>query len=175
MGDRKNIFDEFEPLIVIGGLIWLYYKFDKGVIPQMEKAGASLYEMMHPDEKGHANDLPEKQLSRPVLLDLMTRAGFPDPEMAVAIALAESGGFPSEITDTRNRPLKPHTRPELSVGLFQINLLAHPSYTIEQMQDPGQNALAALKISKAGTDWSPWSVYKSGRYKLFLRRSGGRS
>lgn len=159
-------------IILIG--IWLFKQLENPVnqaIEKLEQGGVNLYEAVHDDE-GHKKDLPEKQLSHPVLLDLATRAGFPDPEMAVAIALAESGGFPSEIANTSR---------EYSVGLWQINLKAHPSYAKEQLLDPGQNALAAFAISKGGTDWRPWSVWwldaskrvgpGQGRYKLFLRRT----
>lgn len=169
--------DEQTALIVLG-IVWLYNKLGdpvSSVIKAAEKEGADLYESLHAGERGHMKDLPEKQLSRPVLLDLATRAGFPDPQVAVAIALAESGGFPGSIADTPR---------EYSIGLWQINVKAHPQYDNLQWRawllDPGYNAQAAFKISKEGTDWRPWSTWwkdprkrigpGEGRYKLFLRR-----
>lgn len=88
------------------------------------------------------------------------RAGFPNPAMATAIALAESGGNPNAIADTPR---------EYSVGLWQINLRAHPRYTKADMLDPTKNAAIAYELSKHGTDWTPWSTYKNGAYKRYLK------
>jgi len=148
-------------LWAIGALI-LYEE----IRPSLERAGevlkqggAKLYEATHPAEQAHKDDLPGHQYTREALTDLVIRTGFPDARMAVAIILAESGGVPNARTRSSR---------EDSVGLFQINLKAHPQYTAEEMADPGRNALAALAISKRGTDWRPWSVYKSGAYRRYL-------
>ncbi len=92
-------------------------------------------------------------------IELLARAvGFPDPELAAAIALAESSGDASAIGDGGK-----------SVGLWQINTAAHPEFQRSDLVDPTFNAQAALGISKRGTDWKPWSTYNSGSYKRFLR------
>jgi hypothetical protein len=98
------------------------------------------------------------RLSKEVILQIATRAGFPDPRVATAIALAESGGNPAARLNT--------TR-EDSVGLWQINTRKHP-YTPEEMVDPIKNAAAAFQISNKGTNWRPWSTYKTGSYRKFL-------
>ena len=123
----------------------------------MQQGGASLYEVLHPSEANHANDLPGKQLPREAVLAIATLAGFPDPKLATAIALAESGGVPNALMRSSR---------EVSVGLWQINTMVHP-YTPEDMREPMKNATAAFKISKGGTDWRPWSAFKNGRYKQF--------
>lgn len=136
--------------------LWVVSKYSWQIVPQLEQSGAQFYEWLHNDA-GHMKDLPGKQLSRATLLVIARAAKFPDPKLAVAIALAESGGVTNAVL--RNER-------EYSVGLWQINTNVHP-YTPEAMADPTQNALAAFAISKGGTDWRPWSTYKNGAYKKF--------
>jgi Lysozyme like domain len=97
-------------------------------------------------------------LTREAVLQIATRAGFPDPKLASAIAFAESAGMPEAVLRTLR---------EFSVGLWQINTLVHP-YSVQDMRDPIKNAAAAFAISKSGTTWSPWSTYTSGKYRQFL-------
>jgi hypothetical protein len=123
----------------------------------LQQGGAQLYEVLHPDEANHANDLPGKQLPREAVLAIATLAGFPDPKLAAAIAMAESGGVPNAIARSSR---------EFSVGLWQINTKVHP-YTPAQMAEPMQNAAAAFKISKGGTSWKPWGAFTNGSYKKF--------
>jgi hypothetical protein len=93
--------------------------------------------------------------------NLAVHAGFPDPKLATAIALAESGGNPGA---------ELHTDREWSVGLWQINMWAHPGHSREQLLDPEYNARTAVRISRSGTNWKPWSAYNSGRYLRFMER-----
>lgn len=139
----------------LGGL-WLLSKYSWQIVPQLEQSGAQFYEWLHNDQ-GHMQDLPGKQLTRTALLAIAKAAGFPDPKLAVAIALAESGGVPNAVLRTDR---------EYSVGLWQINTKVHP-YTPADMANPTLNAAAAFKISKGGTTWTPWSTYKNGSYKKF--------
>jgi hypothetical protein len=93
------------------------------------------------------------------VLAIAKAAGFPDPKLAAAIAMAESGGVPNALASTAR---------EYSVGLWQINTLTHPSYSRDALTDPAKNAAAAFEISQGGTNWRPWSTYTSGKYKMFL-------
>jgi len=62
-----------------------------------------------------------------------------------------------------------------SVGLFQIRALDDPNAwgpedkvrIADRLRDPAYNAYAGYVISKQGTDWSKWSVFKSGAYLKF--------
>jgi len=126
------------------------------IVPALQNAGARLYDYLHNDA-GHVKDLPGKQLTRAAVLQIATRAGFPDPKLAAAIALAESGGVTGAILRSSR---------EYSVGLWQINTMVHP-YKVEDLKDPIKNAAAAFKISKGGTNWKPWSAYTNGTYKIF--------
>jgi hypothetical protein len=86
------------------------------------------------------------------LQDLAASVGFPPDVVptAAAIAKAESGGYP----DAYNT--------EGSWGLWQVNLPNHPEYAGDPsaLYDPTTNARAALKISRGGTDFSPWTTYR---------------
>jgi len=99
-------------------------------------------------------------------------------DVAAAIAEAESGGNPSAIANTAYpnlpgyHPPPPGAQPEYSVGLWQINLLAHPQYTASQMLTPRLNAIAAYAISNGGTDFSPWTTYTHDLYKSHLQSAG---
>lgn len=60
-----------------------------------------------------------------------------------------------------------------SIGEFQIRSLRDPSAwgpldkvrVASKLTDPAYNAQAAYVISKNGTDFTPWSAFKSGNYK----------
>ena len=100
---------------------------------------------------------------------LAVQTGFPDPYTAAAVAMAESKGDPAAVNDTRGRTdLPAGTQAEYSVGLWQVNVLAHPDYDAAKLADPATNASAALKISNGGTTWSAWSVYKDGSYRAYM-------
>ena len=86
----------------------------------------------------------------------------PDLQVAVAVALAESSGNPSAVGDTT-------ITPGGSIGLWQINLAAHPQYTAAQLTDPQANANAAYSIYQAaGNTFSPWSTYTNGAYSAYI-------
>lgn len=71
--------------------------------------------------------------------------------MAIAISLAESGGNTTVMSSAGD------------VGLWQINLAAHPQYNTSWLQNPANNAAAAYAISSGGTNWRPWcTAYADG-------------
>jgi hypothetical protein len=58
----------------------------------------------------------------------------------------------------------------IDVGLWQINVQAHPQYTQESLYDSGNNAKAAAEIlSTEGL--TAWSVVKNSTYLVFLPRA----
>jgi Lysozyme like domain len=123
----------------------------------LEDAGAKAYEWLHPSQRGHMDDLPGHQWTKQALMSLAARHGFPDPLLAAAIALAESGGVPGALGDNRE-----------SVGLWQIHMPSWPQFNYDDMRDPEKNAAAAMVISKQGTDWRPWSTFRNGTYRRFM-------
>ena len=50
--------------------------------------------------------------------------------------------------------------PEISCGLFQVNVLVHLEYTCEEMKNQEKNVLAAIKIYES-EGWKAW--YNSAR------------
>lgn len=86
-------------------------------------------------------------------------------EIAVAIALGESGGKTDAVGDTalQNATWGP------SIGLWQIRSLRAQSGTgqsrdASRLKDPKFNAQSMMEISGGGKNWKPWSVYTSGAY-----------
>lgn len=101
--------------------------------------------------------------------------GTPDTaDVASAIALAESKGDSAAIDNTNYprragyHPAPPGSSKEFSVGLWQINLLAHPTYTQADMLVALKNAQAAVAISNKGADFGAWSTYTNHAYRAFL-------
>lgn len=103
-----------------------------------------------------------------------SQAGFSGNNLniAVAVALAESGGNPSAHNNNA-------TTGDDSYGLWQINMidtlgpsraqaLGITSYSA--LFDPALNAKAAMMIYKS-QGWPGWSTYKRGDQKKFLARA----
>lgn len=126
---------------------------------KIERFGARTYDVVNNQQNTDLNhpDLPGSQLTREAILAIAKNAGFADPKLAAAIALAESGGVTNAIARSSR---------EISVGLWQINTLVHP-YSADDMRNPLKNARAAFKISKGGTDWKQWRAFTNGRYMQF--------
>ena len=92
------------------------------------------------------------------LVAMAVKAGFAGmaANIAAAIALAESSGNPDAIGDLSLG---------VSVGLWQINLKAHPHFTRFGLLKPQNNANAAFEVYRdAKNSFSPWSTYNSGAY-----------
>lgn len=108
-------------------------------------------------------------LSASQIAQYAANAGFSgdDLETAVAIALAESSGNPNANGDT-------NLTPGGSVGLWQINLKAHPEFAQVDLTDPQTNADAAYAVYvAAGYNFRPWSTYKSGAFAQYLSDAQG--
>lgn len=108
-------------------------------------------------------------LSKAEIANLAKGAGFTgnDVNIAVGVALAESGGNP--------RAHNPNP-PDNSYGLWQINMLGsmgpdrRKRYGLksnEDLFDPATNARVAYGIWK-GSGWKAWTTYTSGKYKANL-------
>ena len=68
--------------------------------------------------------------------------------MAADIAMAESGGNPNAISPTDD------------FGLWQINASNGSLATL----NPYENARSAIILSDDGTNWDPWTTYRTGAY-----------
>lgn len=96
-------------------------------------------------------------------------AGLSDEKarIAAAIAMAESGGNATEVTNDSD---------DYSFGLWQINMKGSmgPSrramYGLsknEDLLDPATNARVMSAISQQGQNFSAWTTYRDGDYKKF--------
>lgn len=112
-------------------------------------------------------------LSRSQLSGLAQSVGFTgnDVNIAVAVALAESGGNPRAYNGAGR---------DNSYGLWQINMIGSlgPARrkqfgltSNDQLYDPATNARAAFAIKK-GSGWSAWTTYTSGKYKRHMSGTG---
>lgn len=101
-------------------------------------------------------------MSRQQVYAVLRAAGF-DHEGAVhmvAIAQRESG-FNIEARANYPQGVSAGYGPEDSIGLFQVNMLAHPQYDPERLAtDPLYAAQAAYEISGGGTNFNPWTTNK---------------
>lgn len=102
-----------------------------------------------------------QKLSQAQMQSALRAAGWPDSLIVTmgAIGQAESSGWTGAVNDNRPR--------EYSVGVWQINLLAHPQYSEAQMNDPAQNAAAALAVYQV-QGLRAWGPYITGVYKKYL-------
>lgn len=92
-------------------------------------------------------------------------AGFPRYSwtVAVAVALAESSGNPTATNHNTNG--------STDYGLFQINSVHSDLLSKHNWQDPTDNARMALAISAHGNNWTPWTTFNNGRYRMYLPRA----
>jgi Lysozyme like domain len=109
--------------------------------------------------------MPQPALSFDEILGIAQAAGFSGNAAitATAIALAESSGHPDIVGDLN----LPNAGP--SYGLWQINSV-HPG--AEQAVDPAIGAKMAYDISAQGTNFRPWTTYRTGAYRRFLPAAG---
>jgi hypothetical protein len=84
--------------------------------------------------------------------------------IAVAVALAESGG----VVDKKSN--QPNADGSNDWGLWQINDRAH-AVSQEMKTNGGANWAAAYQISDRGTDWTPWTTYRTGAYLAFMAQA----
>lgn len=104
------------------------------------------------------------------LWQLAKAAGFSGSDLiiAVAVALAESGGNTSAIGD-RDIPVPGAA----SLGLWQINTYYHPEFgpDFNTLLDPATNAAAAFSVYRAaGNSFTPWTTFKNGAYASFVNQ-----
>lgn len=108
---------------------------------------------------GGGTDAPGR-MSLSELRAAAERAGFQgDPaNIIAATAMAESGGNPHAANE----------KGEHSYGVTQINADAHGPVAREALGNPDRAMELAYKISKGGTDFTPWTMFKNGGYKQYL-------
>jgi len=94
---------------------------------------------------------------------LARAAGFPDSQVAVAVAVAfaESAGYPTATNHNTNG--------SIDFGRWQINSVHGALLTTGSWCVPADNAAMAHTVwTRAGGSWTPWTTYNSGSYIAHL-------
>lgn len=84
-------------------------------------------------------------------------------QIAVAVALAESGGE-NKRSDVANHD------GSYDWGPWQLNDKAHQLSELAKT-NVGANWATAYQISDRGTNWQPWTTYNSGAYLAFMAQA----
>lgn len=137
-------------------LVVLSEKFEKALIVKK----IATYE--------NAPNLTDKEL-----LEVLSIAGFKGSSLKIAWAVskAESNGRPFSFNGN-------HKTGDSSYGIFQINMIGsngparRDKFNLDSNSDlfnPIKNAKIAYHMSNGGKNWSAWSAYRSGAYKLRLK------
>lgn len=119
------------------------------------------------------------QLTADQVAQLAKGVGLKGEAAAIAVAIAgfkgsPSGGESHGRTDALGDTTITNATWGPSVGLWQIRSLHRERQTgrsrdATRLRDPQFNARAMFEISSGGTNWQPWSVYKSGSYKANMK------
>jgi hypothetical protein len=101
----------------------------------------------------------------PTARDLAQKVGFQgdSADKIAAIALAESSG----------NPFAKNEKGEHSYGITMINADAHGPIAREAYGNPLRAMQLAYDVSKGGTDFTPWTVFKNGQYQKYLPAASG--
>lgn len=112
--------------------------------------------------------LAGNRLSASQIKTLWLNAGGPANEAVdmTAIALAESSGYTGAWNPGRSGRGGTNST-EYSVGIWQINTLAHRNYSVEQLKDPVINAQEAVRIFRLQGKRA-WGAWTDGRYRQYL-------
>lgn len=160
-------------------LLWAFGKKSDG------GGSSSMHNTTNPRTGRPIVNLGSLKWTQAQIRELATAHGFQDVANAVAISWRESaGGYVHATTDTRGMQpdeLRAYwgspAGPELSVGLWQINIAdkgnrkllgldvnGDPSLDVATYQDPDENAHAALVLSDGGKNWNAWRgpIVKAG-------------
>jgi hypothetical protein len=89
-------------------------------------------------------------------------------DVAAAVAMAESGGDPHAQGDPHGPSGPTPNGSSKSFGLWQVYTIAHPEYEAARLLEAEYNARAAYVISSGGTNWQPWTKYKTGAYRQYM-------
>jgi len=107
------------------------------------------------------------------LQQLAASVGFPDPALAAAVAMAESGGNPCAQGDpnigSSGYLCTGPNGTSKSMGLWQVDTDYNQQFDAASLLNPTYNAQAAYEISKHGTNWNPWTTYRTGAYRPWYK------
>jgi len=152
-------------MVVIIGTVFGGAEAERQAAASCGQQAPGLEEYDGPPLPGSEDYTPSFILNPRDIAQVAGGAGFVGDDLvtAVAVARAESGGHPSAI-NTKN------ANGSTDYGLWQINSVHIGSgFDPARYRDPAYNALWAYRVFEAaGKQWSPWTVYKTGKYREFL-------
>lgn len=123
-----------------------------------------------PTKEGEDNSVTERGVGpHKHIVDAARDAGFTGENLiiAVAVALAESGGDPRAVSPPNTVGKAAGSRDH---GLWQINDYYH-SFDKVLIYNAEYNAKQAFRIFTAGpprNSWNPWSTYRNGAYRKWM-------
>lgn len=88
-------------------------------------------------------------------------------QIAIAVALAESGGNPNATNQNKAGALVV----SIDRGLWQINNVYHNEVSDQCAFSPPCAAGSAYRISNGGSNWTPWTTYNTGAYQRYMSRA----
>lgn len=89
-------------------------------------------------------------------------------QTAIAVALAESGGNPNATNQNKNSAGQVTSTDR---GLWQINNVYHSEVSDSCAFSPACAATQTYRISSGGSNWTPWTTYKTGAYQKYMGRA----
>ena len=95
----------------------------------------------------------DKGAVRAEIARVYSPAGATAVRIATAVFTSESGGLRSNACSNTN-----------DWGIGQVNLTAHPQYSVDWLMDYRNNVQATWLISNQGTYWGAWTDYRNGNY-----------
>lgn len=150
------------PLILIAGaVVLLVFVLTRSASGQDSADGNSGDETLTSGSKLDAGQIAQ----------LAANAGFSGDDLAkaVAVALAESGGYTGSynpVSHYDSGKVADTPQGQGAIGLWQIYAHVHPEFDAAQLYDPAYNASAAYSIySKAGNSFHPWSTWTNGAWQ----------
>lgn len=97
------------------------------------------------------------------LADMMRKAGFPEDQIGIGMAIARGeSGWNAQARHSNSNG-------SIDQGIFQINSIHKARYAGMDIFDPQTNVNIAYQVWKdAGGSWRPWVVYQTGKYRQYL-------
>lgn len=110
--------------------------------------------------------LSGRKLTIEQALALCRRRGFTSERLRIAVALmcAESGRY----VEAYNINAAEDGSKSIDRGLFQINSQHIAKLGMAESFQATPNVRFAFKLSKQGTDFTPWMAYVNGKHEAFM-------
>jgi hypothetical protein len=99
------------------------------------------------------------------------RAGFAGERLVVAVAIGLAESSCNRFARGYNRATRGCPSGSVDRGMWQINSCYHAEVSNACAYHVHCNAHATYRISAGGTNFRPWTTYRTGRYHAYLRQA----